>query len=188
MLDQSEELFGACLAKKIDKCWTEGFEIAKRCTDGQFGNDSMPCCECRLVATRDIKAEHPYTQAPFLAWLPLVAVLIVISFIITTRRKSDKTNCCRGFLGFPDAINMLDNERTRWINAALFFVMGWQLSLMILDASAVDVPLYFFKSPEFPFILKKLLIIAYYLVVFSPIVMGLPRYDFYGSVMVRFKS
>ena len=81
---------------------------------------------------------------------------------------------------------MLDNERTRWINAALFFVMGWQLTLMILDPSLVDVPYYFFKSPDFPFILKKLLIISYYLVIFAPIVMGLPRYDFYGSVMVRY--
>ena len=182
------ESFGSCLEQKEIKCWDVGWGPNSRCGDGQYGNDSLPCCECRLVATRDISARVPYTQAPFLTWLPLVAVLIVISFVITTRRKSDKTNCCRGFFGFPDAINMLDNERTRWINASLFFVMGWQLTLMILDASLVDVPYYFFKSPEFPFIFKKLLIIAYYLVIFAPIVMGLPRYDLYGSVMVRLKS
>ena len=152
--------------------------------EGQFGNDSLPCCQCRLVATRDISADVPYSQADFLTWLPLVAALIVISFIITTKRKSGKTNCCRGYFGIPDAINMLDNERTRFINAALFFVMGGELTLMILDASLVDVPYYLFKSPDFPFILKKLLIIAYYLVVFAPIVMGLPRYDLFGSVMV----
>ena len=175
------------MERKIQKCRAVGWESGKRCIHGQFGIDSMPCCECRIVAARDVEATHPYSQTPFLTWLPFVAMMIVMSFIITTRRHSKKTNCFRGFFGFPDAINMLDNERTRFINAALFFAMGWQLTLMILGASYVDVPYYLFKSPEFHFILKKLLIIAYYLVVFAPIVMGLPRYDFYGSVMVRNK-
>ena len=40
----------------------------------------------------------------------------------------------------PDAINMLDNERTRFINGLLFFVMGWQLSLMILSPKDVVLP------------------------------------------------
>ena len=70
---------------------------------------------------------------------------------------------------------MLDNERTRWINATLFFAIGWQVTLMVVNPSTVDVPYERFKMKDFPFILRKLLTIAYYLVVFAPVVMGLPR-------------
>lgn len=70
---------------------------------------------------------------------------------------------------------MLDNERTRWINATLFFAIGWQVTMMVVSPSAVDVPFERFKMSNFPFILRKLLTIAYYLVVFAPVVMGLPR-------------
>ena len=70
---------------------------------------------------------------------------------------------------------MLDNERTRWINATLFFAIGWQVTLMVVSPSAVDVPFERFKMSNFPFILRKMLTIAYYLVVFAPVVMGLPR-------------
>ena len=84
-------------------------------------------------------------------------------------------NCCRGYFAIPDVVNMLDNERTRWINATLFFAIGWQVTLMVVSPSTVDVPYERFKMSNFPFILRKLLTIAYYLVVFSPVVMGLPR-------------
>ena len=64
---------------------------------------------------------------------------------------------------------------TRWINATLFFAIGWQVTLMVVSPSTVDVPFERFKMNDFPFILRKLLTIAYYLVVFAPVVMGLPR-------------
>ena len=83
---------------------------------------------------------------------------------------------------------MLDNEQTRWINATLFFAIGWQVTLMVVSPSAVDVPYIRFKMSNFPFILRKLLIIAYYLVVFAPVVMGLPRQGFKDANLIDQKQ
>ena len=115
---------------------------------------------------------------------PLVSAVLILGFVATTKRKSErKGSFLSGFIGFPDVINMLDNERTRWLNSILFFAMGWALTLMILDPNEVDIPFDRIRDPTFNFILKKLLTIGYYLVVFAPIVMGLPRYDLYGGVV-----
>ena len=76
---------------------------------------------------------------------------------------------------------MLDNERTRWINATLFFAIGWQVTLMVVSPSTVDVPFERFKMSDFPFILRKLLTIAYYLVVFAPVVMAHNLWDCPGT-------
>ena len=92
-------------------------------------------------------------------------------------------NLCRGYFAIPDVVNMLDNERTRWINATLFFAIGWQVTLMVVSPAEVDVPFEKFKMSNFPFILRKLLTISYYLVVFAPVVMGLPRWDFFGLMI-----
>ena len=40
----------------------------------------------------------------------------------------------------PDAINMLDNERTRFVNGLLFFAMGYQLVTMILSPDKIVIP------------------------------------------------
>jgi len=61
--------------------------------------------------------------------------------------------------------------------------MGWQLTLMIVEPENVTVPLAAMHDPSFNFLFKKLITISYYLVVFAPIALGIPRYDFYGGIV-----
>lgn len=154
--------------------------------------EPMPC---RLVPSREVPGLtnldfvnpqnlRPYDQFKFLEWLPLLAIIIVISFALTTRRNSEKASkWLGGFIGLPEIINMLDNERTRWISASIFFAFGYQLFLMATDPLQVDLPYYELKRDTIGFLSKKLLIMTYYMVVYAPIAMGIARYDFYGSIV-----
>ena len=70
---------------------------------------SIPTLEqpCYKVPTRWGDPFNPgfveYTQFDFLKWLPLIALLLVLSFVITTRRKTSRGgNACKGFFGIPE--------------------------------------------------------------------------------------
>ena len=47
----------------------------------------------------------------------------------------------------------------------------------------VDLPYYEIQRNTIGFLAKKLLIIAYFLIIYAPLAMGIARYDFYGSVV-----
>ena len=182
-------------------CFEEG-NIINMDSDPNWNNSALIDCYERAYFSDVPKKEQPcyvvpsrwgyplqenhqaYSQFEFLKWLPLIAFLLVLSFVMTTRRKTDRGGTLfNGFIGIPEVINMLDNERTRWVSAALFFSFGYQLFLMVVHPLDVDLPFYELKLGNVTFLEKKLIIIAYYLMVYAPLVMGLPRYDFYGSLI-----
>ena len=183
----------------FDTLGTGNDTIITQCFDNAYNmSGQVPTgsdLACRVVRSREIpgltnldytnpKGFSVYNQFNFLKWLPLLAVLLVISFALTTRRRSTrKSDCCGGFIGLPKIINMLDNERTRFINASIFFAFGYQLYLMSTHPLFVDLPYYELKRDTIGFLAKKLIIICYFLVVYAPIAMGIARYDFYGSMV-----
>ena len=76
--------------------YEECFQTQQKLYDN---NETRGNATCIQIA-RNPNSFPLYTQASFLTWLPLVAVILVLSFIFTTKRKSEKTSCFNGYLGY----------------------------------------------------------------------------------------
>jgi len=74
---------------------------------------------------------------------------------------------------------MLDSERFRILNIAVFTCMGSVTALMVMRPTELDIPVRGFESDELNSTLRRMLVIAYYFVIFSPIIMGIPRQSFH---------
>ena len=78
---------------------------------------------------------------------------------------------------------MLDSERFRYLNISIFTCMGFTTSIMVTDPTGLDVPYLGFTFDSFNSTLRRMLVIAYFFIIYAPIIMGIPRYDLYGIVM-----
>ena len=132
--------------------------------------------DCLTIPSR---LEH-YNMLYFLYFIITFSVIIAVSFIFSTKRKNVSSAACGGFIAVPECINMLDSERIRFMNIALFTCMGFTTTMMVLRPRDLDVPYEKFENDSFNSTLRKMLIIAFYLVIYSPVIIGIPRHDLYG--------
>ena len=78
---------------------------------------------------------------------------------------------------------MLDSERFRFLNIAIFTCMGFTTSIMVIAPENLDIPYLGFELQEVNSTLKRLVVVVYFFIIYAPIIMGIPRYDVYGLVM-----
>ena len=78
---------------------------------------------------------------------------------------------------------MLDSERFRFLNIAIFTCMGFTTSLMVIAPERLDIPYFGMELRLLNSTSRQMVVIVYFFIIYAPIIMGIPRYDVYGLLM-----
>ena len=143
---------------------------------GYCENITSPAC-CPIQSRFPV-----YNQNTAITVLIVTAVLICLSYFLVAKRQHRYIETCGGYGAIPECINMLDNERYRWVNIAVFTCMISTIWNMINEPQNILLPNHDDLQNINP-VVHRIIVIAFYFVFYAPIVMGVARYDLYGLVM-----